>query len=523
MSPRRVLFWVLMVLYGAVSIAWLVIVPHRPAELLRAIPGQATIVSFHDNLAGRWDELAMHPVAMMAVGAAGGDAGEWELLCDDPVFRYIIDLAGQRETVLAYVPYMDGGAAPAWVMASWIGGRSQRLRWSEPFLDLPGLERMGAIGNWPVWKYSWQTDAGEQTITLALVEGMLLATSARDVHSVGMVIDAYNGIFPSIARRPDLQTLNDRLLHSRQPHRAFVRWRSGTYHPSHWFLALDLAGEGGLHATLQTAASELPSTLPAKLDTSGLDALWGNQPVATAIFSADALLQQISEQEHPVAFLTRDVVMQSGAESIVLGLLSSKYLGKLKVISVPTLMAGLHRSDDLDVESFMRATVDRWNARHRMGLVPVEHNVAGRRVWRLEGTAGGFYGLLAPGEQAAVTAAGDWLLISSNFGALEALIRDQVGAASSPLAWTQEMNDLARGGGLGYLGFDLASGAEVFQISLRAYAGKLAFEDFRGTRELRQKLNEARAWVDMLAQLERLQVFASADKERLTIDIKTGP
>lgn len=521
---RHLIFWPLLTAFIGGSIWWILHVPRNPQALLRAIPGQAMLVSYHEKLASRWDQIHNHPLVMMMVGATGGDVDEWQALQDDPGFSYFLNLLGKHELALGYVPYLNFGQQGAWVFASWIGGESQRLRWTASSADIPGLESQGTVASWPVWTWTMETDAGAQKLTLALVEGMLVGTTAADPQAMHYVLDAYNGNFPSVARRPNLSKWNERLFTSVYPDRAWYKVQSGWDEPVYWFGACDLAGTNQVRGQIITAAPAPYGSLPADIDLRDLMALWGNKPIATTVFNSALVSEALGADTNMVtANMVMDVLRESGAGAVVAGLFGGPYSGTLKVINVPTLMVALPMRPGLQASTLVNLITDQWNARYRVGLVPVDAELDDRRVWRMEGTAGGLYGALSAGEQIAVTEAGSWIVIASNYDALAAVIRDAATGPSGELAWVQRMNDVAGQGAIGYLGFDLARGAEVIDMSIKAYAGKLAFEDFSGSKKTRRQLNEARAWLDTLARLNRLQIFASRVNDQLMIDVNTSP
>lgn len=519
---RRWLFWTLLAAYAGGSLWWLVSVPPNPEAVLRAIPGQATIVSYHEDLAARWDIIAEHPVVMMLVGATGGDVEEWLDLKEDPGFKYIRDLAGKNQLALGYVPHLNNGES-AWVFASWIGGQSQRLRWQQGLIEIPGLTSLGTIASWPVW--SWTIDNGDagQKLTLALVEGMLVGTTAKDPQAMHYILDAYNGNFPSIFRRRQLNTWNQQLITSKFPDRGWYKMQSGWEEPAFWFVECDLADSNTLRGAVATMAPAEWTPLPASLNLEHLTRFWGDKPIATAAFNPFLFESSFDQAFGDIGTLIKDVLRESGAKAAIAGLFGEPYTGLFKVIKVPTLMIALPLQPGIKPDTLINKITDAWNADYRLGLVPVQSTVSNHVLWRIEGTAGGFYGLIPASDQIAVTTSGDWLIISSNYAGLEAVVRAQGEGDAGELAWMDQMNDIAESGGIGYLGFDLERGAHVIHTSIKAYAGKLAFEDFSGTREQRQRLNEARAWVDTLARLNRLQIFASQANDQLKININASP
>ncbi|HMP35285.1 MAG TPA: hypothetical protein PKC67_13160 [Kiritimatiellia bacterium] len=521
---RSWLFWVLLLIFAAGSVWWTLVIPRDTARLLQAIPGQAMVVSWHSDLAGRWPAIAEHPLTATVVGALQADQEAWTDLRQDPGFLATLDLIGRDDLVLAYVPHLGLYSERAWVFAGWIGGRSQRLRWSQSFLDIPGLSRMESIGGWPVWTWVTRGEQGTFRVTLALVEGMILGCTARDPMAIEMVIDAYNGLFPSIAYRKDLQDWNALLRRSSAADRFWVAGdtRSGI---DRSFTEVDISDAQTLAAAVRFFPPAEVGSLPAVLDAEPLAGLWGDAALATAAVGVDAVVELMhGAPETWSKALVKDVIVATRAEAVALAVFGGDYSGRFKGIKVPTLMAALQRDEGGDVPALVTPVLDRWNARTQWGLVLVPLAVGTTTVWRIEATAGSMYAAFGPSEQVAITAVGDWLVVSSNLRGLDALVRARdVGAIGgvTPL-WSRSLDRAAGTEAVGYLGIDLVRGHEALRLAITAYALKLLFEDASGTRAERQRLNEAKAWLETLATLEQVQATVTADGPYLRVDIRTG-
>lgn len=518
---RRTIFWTLLLLFTAASIWWLLIIPHRPGDVLRAIPGHANAVIMFDDIADEWPEISGHPLVKMIAASLGVDGETWDELRHDAGLRAFIQLVGRRESVIARVPFLDPRFRETTVLASWIGGESQRLRWSHRSLAIPDLQYEGMLGSWPTW--TWTPEPGGPAYYFALVEGMLIGTDG-DQHAMSSILEAYDGNFPSLAKRTDLATWNERLLRGERNLRGWLRIVNHRREIDYWYGEVDIRHTNQLSGAIVTKAPAVLLGLPATFELDGLAGLWREAPIATAAFNVDPVKRELAGSPHIVASLTRDVVLNSGAESAALGLFGGDYSGRFKAIKVPTLMAGLHRPEGFDLAALLSALLDRWNAEHQLGLVAVANPVGNYMVYRLEGVAGGIYGSLSAGEQMAVVSAGDWLVISSNYGALEKLILGQAGTAlPAELPWARRINDIAAQESVGYLGFDMARGADAFKLAISAYSLKLVFEDADGTRNQRKQLNEMKAWLDTLADMQRLHLLASVADGYVKIDLQAGP
>ena len=522
LTARRMLFWIVFALYAGGSIWWTLSIPRTPEQLLRAIPGHASLVSWHDQLATRWTNVYAHPVVLSAVAAMQADTNQWEALQSDPGFKATLDLIGRNELVLANVPYMGIYNENAWVFAGWIGGRSQRLRWSERFLHIPGLRRLEDIGGWPVWSWHGSTESGSFRVTLALVEGMIIGTTARDPMAIEMVIDSYNGLFPSVAFRTDLRDWNALLMDSVYPDRF---WFKSDALPmiDRSFTEFDIKDAARMQATVRFFPPADVPQLPNSVEMEELASLWGDEALAASSFSTEVVVSALRQNEPSVATsVIKDIIATSRADAVALGVFGGEISGRFKGIKVPTIMAALQRTEGGDTAEWVAQLVDRWNARFQWGLVSVPVAVGTTTIWRIEGTAGGLYASMGPNEQVAVMPAGDWLVISSNLKGLEVLAtRAQTGGGATPL-WAGQLDDAVSDGAAGYLGVDLVRGYETLRLAITAYSLKLLFEDASGSRALRQQLNETKAWLETLARLERLHLYVSAADPYVKVELQTG-
>lgn len=524
---RRLMFILLLALYLAGSAWWVLTVPGSPANVLRAIPGQATLVSMHDHLADRWRGIDKHLVTLGLVDGFGGDRDEWRELQNDPGFNYILNLVGADKLAVGYVPLTGFQAEPIVVMSSWIGGRSQRLRLSLPFMDIKGLTYVREIGDWPVWRYRWNSEGGGGQITLALVEGMILGCLSDDDAAMEYVIDVYNGTYPSVLSRKDLARWNLDLIQSRSGDRLWYtdnRIAGTSPLAGPWLIEFGFTNDTRIAGTARELVPvDFGASAIAAFDPAGLDALWGRRPIAISVLDHAVIAPAIATSTGMVADIVHDVLGDKPG-GIAVGMFGGSISGRFKGIKVPTFMAAMTLPPDTDVDALIRRKVDSWNARYRWGLVPVASAVGTSLIYRLEGTADNFYSTLSASEQVAITRAGNWLVVSSNFKGLEALASNPENAGNGSRApWAEQVDWMSSNDGLGYLGVDLIRGSETIRLAISAYSLKLLFEDASGSRETRQSLNEIKAWLDVAARLEQLQVTARRDGEYLAVDFSAGP
>jgi len=524
---RGIIFWLLIAGYVAGSAWWIWNIPYAPEQMLRAIPGHAVSVSMHDNMAGRWNDVAEHPITLSLVGVFGGDTQEWKELRDDPGFQYLLNLLGQRKLSVAYVPYPGYQSEPMFVFASWVGGKSHRLRWTLPFLELPGLSSIGEVGGWPVWAFRWRDQGVEHQLTFALVEGMVIGCNSAQLAAIENIIASYNGEYPSIAARKDLEYWNNGLLNSARNDRFWYKEPASRKNQEligPWLVEFDLGNPARINGSASMPAPEGLRDVTDPFAVQDLARLWKSHPIAACALSAEGVRKSGLSTNHLPMSLALDLINNGNGQALALGLFGDDFSGRYKGIKVPTLMAAVQMPEAVDIEAFIQQAVDRWNAKYRWGLVAAEQGYGSSTVYRLEGTTDNFYSSFAEQEQVAMTQAGRWLVISSNLKGLEALLSHmEIEAAPTTTPWADRIDKAVAGGALGYLGIDLVRGSETFRLAISAYSLKLLFEDASGSKETRQMLNEAKAWLDLLAQLDHLHVYGAKDGRFLNFDFDAGP
>ena len=520
MLLKRAAFWVLLVLFIAGSIWWTLHVPYQPRKLLRAIPGHAVVVSMHDQLAGRLDEVVEHPFASLLIAVSGGSPGDVKELLQDEGFRYIKNLVGERDLVMAYVPFLSSDAQGSWVFAGWIGGKSQRLRITAPFLTIKDLRRLDNVGGWPVWTYVWSVDGQPQRLTMALVEGMIIGVMARDPRAIELLIDACNGAFPSMDSRHDLLFWTQSLMDSPRQDRFLFKqtsWPESRY----WLTEIDLSDSEKLQARVSTR-SRGGVDFKEGLDVAGPASFWGADAITFGALESSLVRNILPHPEgNAPSAMFQELLAQANAPAVALGLFGGETSGRFRGIRVPTIMAGYFAGTQTDVKQDLLRLLDRWNARYRWGLVLAENRVNGRIVWRIESTADTAYAAIDPTEQIAFTVDDGWVYISSNYKGLESLLASRAMARNAAdQGFADVMQDQA-GRGVGYFGMDMARGNDTLRLAISAYSLKLLFEDAQGSRETRQKLNEAKAWLDMLARFGSIHMRISHEDEMYSFEVKT--
>ncbi|HEY8240611.1 MAG TPA: hypothetical protein VIH35_04150, partial [Kiritimatiellia bacterium] len=467
---KRGIFWLLLVSSLAACILWLFVVPYHPDRLYKAIPAQATVVSAHANLAGRWDDLRANPVTASFLATLGVETGEVETLSAGAAFRGWLGKLASDELVVAYVPNLGPAQQPAWIVASWIGGRSQRLRW---MLSTQKSLKPETFHRYPMWTFKPAGWKRAERVRFTLAEGMAIACISRDPGAVYEVLACLDGANPSLHRRDELMLSP---ANRGAADRGWVRTsHDGVYALERVAYAFDVLDARNIKGSVSIPYS-LPAAAAPGADVAELGKVWGSRPLAWILADKAIVMSWLGAYwRHPWATGTIGLIAKDAQGPLALGLFGDPFSGRWKGLKLPTLMAGGSVVDGATAVADVREKLDTLNARYKWGLVPRELDVGSRKVCAIVSTDAGLYSFLAPNEQVGYTAGTNWLLFASNVEGLSNLLvaADAEQGASAPSKMTA---DAPVSGWV-----NLAEGGKALRLAITAYAFKVGLQDPRGS------------------------------------------
>ncbi len=512
--PRRLWFWILAAAFAWAMFFWVTHVPYRPDRLFRAIPANSAWISVHDGLAARWAGLSGNPLIMTVLNACGIDLETQAMLAADKDFQYWFRHLAPDRAVTAFVPSFFRQGQQAWVVASWLGGDSQRLRWLLTWTGQHPCRREGRHQGRILW--ALDTGDGRTPFRFALVEGGVIGVLCDDPAALRALLDMYDGRLPSAASVIEAFMGNSMSLSPSA--RDFGLFNAGALPMS---FALDNVTPDGL--TLSMAAP-LPLQVPADwLEEGQYDELVrviGDVPLAALLVSRQALLSAL---EHPLAALpasaARYWISRMDGESLMLSVLGGEYSGRIRGIKWPALLAGVPIGEAAEAREVMQPLLDDLNRTYQWGLILHEIPQGDQpAIYIIESTAGNAYGKLNLQEQMACTVRGGWLLLASNSGTLMKICgRYSRGEQGASAGWIRPVP-----GDAALCRLDLAGGGKIVKLALGAYSLKLLFSDPDGTQEERQRINEYKAWIDMLAPFGQLRARVYSDNEQAILKLHMG-
>ncbi len=481
---RRILVWLIIVLFIAAAAAYVAWEPYRPADLYRAIPARASLVSSHQDLAGRWPILASNALfqGLSAAAATGPEADRRAL----PAFnvRPWIERLARKETVIARIPAPGADGGPAWIFTSWIGSASHYLRWSLALRGLSGLERRPSYCNGrPIWTFRQPVTASGLRLSLACGEGLLIGCLARHPNAMRQALMAYDGLAPSLASAP---AGHPPLPTGRVPDQGW--WRRlpparTTFGPS--LIACSVSRLDAEHLAAEfhiQPEPELRAPLSAAPDLAACGQLLGDLPALIAILPLEVIRQSPAWAAASPEFTILRQALQSGAlaerdNHLVLALLDGDYAGGIGKeplrIRIPTLLFLIKVRDPAGIKALVGEVTDKLNARLQLGLItdPAPLPAGKLSAHALEATAPNFLASLAPEDRLAYATAGSWLILSSNARSLVKLLeRYPSREAPPPAAPGRWQKKLAASQAAVFLWMDLEVCGRVLQLPLTMLA-----------------------------------------------------
>lgn len=526
---RPPLFWILAAASAALGAWWLFHVPYAPRRLYAAIPAGATFVTRHRDLAARWESFSKNPLTRSLLASLGIEPSALKDLTEDPESRAWFEKLASRDVVLAFVPVLGDHGEPVWVLSSWVGGRSQRMRWSLSWRRVPGFTPQKRHRGRMYWRVDSPFLRPGVTLTIAFEEGMLIGCMSRHADTMQDLLDTYDGILPSVAADKDLPRAGSWCSKGGAPDCGWVDV-SGLVGPkasspsvvSYEFsevMPTCLVGRACGEAPFEVAASPLEG-----LKTGGLDRLLGDLPIAVTVFRTSLLRPFTEAKVRPLwLHLLGEHIYDQKADMMAGALLAGDYGGRFKGIKIPALVVAMPVSDADAALAWMAQALDRLNARYRWGLIPHEIPLPNGRVFAVDGTGEGAYAALALEEKAGYAVCGHWLLLASNAGCLTKLVerydRDEAATGAGSARWNQGLNEVPAPC---YGWIDLARGGKTLRLAVTTYSLKLLMEDPRGSQKSRQRLNEAKAWIDSFAPLETCRFWLRSDGRMMDLNFRVG-
>lgn len=519
-----ILFWPLAVVAGMAALWWALYVPYRPTRLYSAIPVQATYVSAHRNLAARWDAVSANPLTQAFFASANMREKDWQGLNRDPQFRDWLNRLAADEFVMAYVPHLAEGEG-GWVFASWLGGRSQRLRIALQASEIPGITYVGKKRGWPVWVATPKLFRGGEVLAFSLVEGMLVASYARNVEGINTVLACVDGRYPSLSLRERSLAFDTTEEADRGWWRtdaaggALVDAAGGRFAISA-FASNRIAGTVSVPHAFLANETPLPPTAPGSL------AGWqADLPSAVALLPATAAQRWIGGAgTGALVNALSGLIGAQAAGPLLASLYTGDYRGTMFGLRLPALFIGATSANPASLPDDIAGHIARINAAERWELTTAALTTGIAKAWTIaSGNPGVLYRMSLPGDQVCLAAGDDWVMGVSCFNALTNVLRDSVLREGRPNRLQQASRAAAQHGAAAYAWLDLPGCGPALKTAVGGYTLRLKGVDTRSSHVLRRQVNLALAWVLNLQRLGEVEIWGKPVGATTEIGFATTP
>lgn len=535
MKFKRIVFWLILIAFAFLTIWWIFYFPFSREKLYRAIPANAMFVSEHINVAERWKSIAQNPLTLCVLSTAGFKQKNLNEAVMDPSLVSMLESFASRNTVIAYVPALGNGGEPAWVLSSWVGGSGQIFKWyTSGMLAKANLRKVRLEGGRQIWRILKKDQPSDPDLSLAMVEGVILACISTDPSGVRFMIERIErGAALSADLRAQMDAGASAIATNGIMDRGYLQFRNKNSDDSKvWKMAYEFSEfsqntlKGNITGDMDFLLDRMASfntqvssnkgvagynlnNAPALQD---LPALFGREPDLFAIvpFSIMEPLLTGRYVSRAVRIISRTVKQQSSPDSaIFLSMFSGDLSGRILGIKVPALVTGVTVDDNCNYAARISETVDVLNALYKTSLIPRKDEIEGRVVIAIDSTRQqGVYDSIAPTDKPAITLKDHWLMMSSSLGTLSNVV-----CASSTVkdeqSWVKGTGNLTNCAG--YAWINLESTGNAIKNAIAAYSLVLIAQNSPNTAEIRKTLALVQTWLNVVKPVKACELKLSTN------------
>ena len=210
-------------------------------------------------------------------------------------------------------------------------------------------------------------------------------------------------------------------------------------------------------------------------------------------------------------------------DALLLAVSGGAYAGTSMGISVPALTLAWPVADETAALQRVQDLFDELNAAYRWGVVAGRERVLDTSVYVIESAAHTPYARFRSPERIAYTVVDGWFFVSSHAAPLMRLVERYHGPEALFDADEGGWQDAVRQGNAALAGHvNIQGGARTLRLAISAWSIKLLFDDPAESRETRQRLNEARAWIDTLEPLAKADLWLEEKSGQLRLGFRLG-
>ncbi len=490
MHNKRLLIFILSILFFLGLCWWIFHFPFRASSLYRCIPADAVWVSRHADFNTLVPALARNQSIRHAALSLGLDAEDLHPESGLPEeIRVWLDRLAPHMVVAGY-RHHDKSKSSNLMLCSWLGGEAIRFRYLLMFSKSRSFVPMSPHHGTRIWHVRMNDGSPGWYLSIALVDGMLLASYSTDPYGVRDMLNAWGGL---ATRWNQAHTgAYEELKGIPRENAAWFDAPSMT----EGFMELETIDKRLLELSYRPrTAKEAPS-----FGTSVAPLLAGpDGRSAMGLVVADPWLLNLVEPHLPAAFKPEALAALCGgsAERVALSLHDGEFSGRIKGFKVPAAVLAFQSAafTSREPSDIIQEFLDRLNAEYQLGLIQQPLQVADQRIFVIESSGDNFYASMPMAERVAIAVWKNWLLLSSNPGSLSKLLMEgNLVQESSALSDPR------------FAVINLRRIGTSARAVLGAYTLKLMFDSSEGAPRQRKLVSEAQSWVNIIEKLGELRL-----------------
>jgi len=505
------------------AVWWVFHIPFDADRVQRAIPPDVTLLSEHHELGGRWPTLARNPLLLAAAGYTNAADAAQAGAPLDPALCRLLRFTAPRYTLTAWSPHEQ-----AWIAVSWLGWRSQLLRFALTFRLVRGFEPVRDGGPLRSWRQPAPPHSAGRYLSIGVADGVLTVARSNDSETALRLLlhMEYTG-----APAPAVQRRLQSPWHASDKDRAWIQWDladGGNDGRQELALSVATADERRTVGWFRLSGAEPMaglSTAPAAMDCWDLPLrILPDRPVMAMLMRPDSA--------RPLAWLNpylrhADRVIVRALENTAaelpacfVAVLGNELSGRILSLRVPSIVVGWRLAPHADVTSGIKRVLDAFNAVDRLGLVARETRLAGRPATVIDSSQEGILAGMEIREKPVLMVEAGWLLAASCAESLERLLLEQRPPAfPGRPAWRIG----EREGSPASVFVDAAGAEQSLRHALAVYELSLQMEGGRAAQQERQRLNDIRFRLAALARAGDLTITAASRGAALEGRFSTAP
>ena len=446
---QRIVIGVLSAAFAAGCLSWILYFPFRPALVLRAVPPEAVLATWHTRPAGRLDALLKSAPAALILAAADIPATNAAAALASPGVQSLVKRLGGTGAALAYAPCFGGRGEPALVLGAWVGGMTTHL------MRAGLLDRSFAgyavhrIGHDRVWiGFFPELPFGMRYVSFGVYEGVLAGCASSDPFAAVALLAALrrHGALPDLVSPWVDRPGRLRADHGTAPDLFRAMLPSGGGGPAICTGDFRLKDDGALGGTLLLEERGAPALLPAvpgwtgigAEDRDALDVLLPLPADVPAVLAATTVKRGMAAAAGLPPRLRERLLLAPLAGLAAPGAACQAWLsggihsGRVMRMKVPSAGFAMQVPAGTGVETVAAQVADAINSVYGAGLIAIPDR-QDRRIYTLQPVNDiGLFGFLKAEERPAVAIADGWMMVVTNVEVLRRLLGSVAGRPPRP-------------------------------------------------------------------------------------------